>query len=296
MTGRAIAGLLGYGFKTFVLRRTIPYLYCLVLTDACNLDCEYCQSKNTGKYHLGWDQAQDKLQQAYKRGHRFLVLTGGEPTVWRDQGKDLDDVAAWARELGFLHVMIATNGLEPFSHPQCSHLVTIDGPREVHNAMRQGSYDRILDNLAKSKSQGITASITLCKANGNSLREFARELAATNLFSSLSFNFLTHSPDKVEELGLPHEEKIAALDELWRLKKEGHPVLLSRAAYLAMKNNSWKRPIRQMELGTRDRDFTCCRDVDRPEVCENCGYSTCVEVSQMLALKPSAILQAVAML
>jgi hypothetical protein len=118
-----------------------------------------------------------------------------------------------------------------------------------------------------------------------------REVAATNLFRGISFNLLTHWPEIVAEHGVAGEERVHLLDRLWALKREGYPIVLSRAAYLAMRRNDWKRPIPQIELGTRERVFTCCRDVDNPSVCAQCGYANCVEVSQMLALQPSAIWQ-----
>ena len=63
------------------------------------------------------------------------------------------------------------------------------------------------------------------------------------------------------------------------------------AAYRALHANVWKRPIRQIELGTKDRVFTCCRDVDNPAVCENCGYASCLEMAQAIAGYPSAVLE-----
>ena len=76
---------------------------------------------------------------------------------------------------------------------------------------------------------------------------------------------------------------------------KGYLIVLSKGAYKALRNNDWKRPIPQIELGTKDRIFTCCRDIDNPSVCENCGYANCVEVSQILALKPSAMWQVIKM-
>lgn len=40
--------------NTFVLRREHPYCFILVLNDKCNLNCFYCESKNTGRYDLDW--------------------------------------------------------------------------------------------------------------------------------------------------------------------------------------------------------------------------------------------------
>ena len=78
---------------------------------------------------------------------------------------------------------------------------------------------------------------------------------------------------------------------LCSLREQGYPIVLSRAAYRALRNNDWKRPISQIQLYTKDRLFTCCRDIGNPSVCENCGYANCVEISQILALKPSALRQ-----
>ena len=36
-----------YAFSTFVLRRRSPYLFGMVITDRCNLECFYCESKNS---------------------------------------------------------------------------------------------------------------------------------------------------------------------------------------------------------------------------------------------------------
>lgn len=292
---RLAPSILAYGFQTLILRRARPYLFCLVVTDACNLDCFYCQSKNQGLVHQTWDRAAQALEQAYGRGHRFLVLSGGEPFLWRDGDRRLPDLVRHARALGFLGVMIATNGLEPLSIPDCMYLVTVDGPREVHDAIRQGSFDRVIANARAAASGAVHASITLSRANQEHLEQFVRETAALGCFSGISFNFVTAGPEALAEYGLSREEKRSLLDALWRLKQDGLPVLLSRAAYKAMRADSWKRPIPQMELCLGPKVFPCCRDVGRPEVCGNCGYSTCAEVSQMVAGKPSAILQALAM-
>jgi hypothetical protein len=95
----------------------------------------------------------------------------------------------------------------------------------------------------------------------------------------------------VERHGLTGEQRTGLLDRLWVLKGQGYPIVLSRAAYGALRRNDWKRPIPQIELGTRTRVFACCRDIDNPSVCAQCGYANCVEVSQMLALRPSALWQ-----
>jgi hypothetical protein len=36
---RKYLGYLAYAFRTFILRLDTPYLFVLVINDACNLDC-----------------------------------------------------------------------------------------------------------------------------------------------------------------------------------------------------------------------------------------------------------------
>jgi Fe-coproporphyrin III synthase len=291
LMGNKIFSWINYGFKTFILRKELPYLFGMVITDKCNLDCFYCESKNSGMYHFTFEQAKDTLQDAYKRGHRSLYFTGGEPMIWEDDGHNLEELVVMARDLGFHEVFIFTNGTIPLAIKNCNYIVTIDGPREIHDRIRDGSYDLILNNVKDAVTEAVFASITFSKENVGYVEQFVREVADTKLFRGISFNLLTHWPEIVEKFGVSEEQRINLLDHLWELKQNGYPIVLSKAAYTALRKNDWKRPIPQIELGTKDKIFTCCRDVGNPSVCENCGYANCVEVSQILAFKPSAMWQ-----
>lgn len=285
------ANWIGYGFQTFVLRRQIPYLYGMVITDRCNLNCFYCKSNNTGRFHFSWEQACASLRDAYGRGHRTLYFTGGEPMIWEDDGHHLSDLVSYSRQIGFFDVFIFTNGTRPLDIRGCNYIVSLDGPRDVHNRIRANTYDQILSNVANAATRAVFASITFSKATVDCLERFVRETHATGLFRGISFNLLTHWPEILAIHGVSPSERLQLLDDLWRFKQAGFPIVLSCAAYHALRNNDWKRPIPQIELGTRDGVFTCCRDIDNPAICKNCGYVNCAEVSQMLALKPSALWQ-----
>jgi len=284
-----------YGFKTFILKKELPYLFGLVITDKCNLNCFYCESKNSGRYHFSYDHAKGTIENAYLRGHRSIYFTGGEPMIWEDNGHTLDELIQFARQIGFLEVFIFTNGTFPLNIEQCNYIVTIDGPKSIHNQMRQNTYELILQNVEDAVTKAVFASITFSKSNFLFLDQFVKEVTGTKLFRGISFNLLTHWPEILKEHGITQDERKQLLDNIWDLKKRGFPIVLSKAAYKALRNNNWKRPIPQIELGTKDRIFTCCRDIDNPTVCENCGYANCVEVSQILSLKPSAMWQVVKM-
>ncbi len=293
---RKVLSWLGYGFRTVVLRQQLPYLFGIEVSDRCNLNCFYCEGKNKGRYYYGYGHAQQELRDAYGRGHRLLYFTGGEPTIWEDGDRRLGDLVLYARELGFHDIFIYTNGTMPLDIRGCKYIVTIDGPRAVHNRIRSDSYDLIMQNVEDAVTNAVYASITITKANVQHLESYVKEISATGLFRGIAFNLLTHWPDIVARYGLSGTERESCLDRVWALKQQGYPIRLSAAAYKALRSNSWKRPLPQVELGLSDKIHTCCRDNGNKEVCDNCGYVNSVEISQILALKPSAIREAISLL
>lgn len=291
MTLRVWQERIAYGLKVVAGRKHGPWLAGLVITDKCNLSCHYCESKNAGLYHFSWSGLCQALDAAYQRGCRSLYFTGGEPMLWRDCDKQIEDAVSFARRLGFHEVFIFTNGTRPLTIAGCHYIVTVDGPKAVHEAIRPGTYDLILHNVKYSATRAVFASITLGKQNVHCIEEFAQEIVNTGLFRGISFNLLTHWPEMVERCGVPPAERPAVMDRLWRLKQQGYPIVLSRAAWRALRENNWKRPIREIQLITDRGVFDCCRDIDNPEICKNCGYANCVEVAQILALRLSALRQ-----
>lgn len=279
---------LWYAVQTFFLRRKAPYLFVLALNDRCNLDCFYCTCENKGSHDLDRGEALEMLRAAYARGHRVLVITGGEPTIWSSEKATLADIVMAARRIGFVEVMVFTNGTRPLPAVPCRYMISIDGTRERHNSIRPGTYDLILEHI-RSARVSVVAAVTISRANVNELEETVRSIAAAGVFAGISFHLFTGPLATVEKFGFNAEERRAVLARIWALKRSGYPVMLSRAACRAMQRNDWKRPIQQVELGTKDKIFTCCRDVVRPEVCRNCGYTGCIEIAQALAGRPSAI-------
>lgn len=297
MKTSTLVNWLGYGFRTAVLRQRLPYLFGLEVSDRCNLNCFYCEGKNKNRYYHNYAQAEQSLKDAYARGHRALYFTGGEPMIWEDGDRRLADLVTIARTLGYQEIFIYTNGTQPLSIMGCSYIVTIDGPRDVHNRIRSDTYDLIMDNIRGAVSKSVFASITLNKANDQYLETYVKELTASGYFRGICFNLLTHWPDIVAKYGHTGTERQELLNRVWSLKKQGYPVMLSRAAYRAMLANNWKRPLPQIELAlSPDEVYTCCRDIDNKQICDACGYVNCAEVSQLLAFKPTAILQAMKML
>lgn len=86
----------------------------LMATNRCNLRCNYC-FMNAGAagyvYEPTLDQIRELMLQARNErpiGSKAIQITGGEPTV-RD---DLFEIVRMAKEMGFSHVQVNTNGLK----------------------------------------------------------------------------------------------------------------------------------------------------------------------------------------
>lgn len=85
---------------------------CLVVVEVttdCNLSCSYCfAGSGPGGDHLLFDEVVELLEVVLESGGpRPIQFSGGEPTV-RD---DLPDLVERAREMGFDHVQVNTNGI-----------------------------------------------------------------------------------------------------------------------------------------------------------------------------------------
>ena len=86
----------------------------LMATNRCNLRCSYCfmNAGASGRvYEPTLEEIRKLMLQARNEkplGSKAIQITGGEPTV-RD---DLFDIIKTAREVGFAHIQVNTNGLK----------------------------------------------------------------------------------------------------------------------------------------------------------------------------------------
>ena len=117
-----VTGQLALDVKTKVFDESALYdehksqsvLTNLLVTNRCDLRCNYCfmNAGASGKvYEPTLDQIRDLLIQARNErpmGSKAIQITGGEPTI-RD---DLLDIVHMAKDVGFSHVQVNTNGLK----------------------------------------------------------------------------------------------------------------------------------------------------------------------------------------
>ncbi len=266
-----------------------PILAGIKLTHRCTLKCRQCPYWQRPQPDLGWERVVEIMPELYKRGIRIVILEGGEPLLWKDENHDINDIFREARKY-FFCVGVTTNGTLPLDIPSDIIWVSIDGLRDTHDRLRGTSFDRIINNIQKSKHPKIFANITINRLNHNEVPEIIKFL--TPLVKGITIQFFYPYPES-EDLLLTWEERAKAIDILICLKKEGYPVTDSVLALETLKNNSWVCEPWMIANVEPDGTFNqgCYlrnRTVD-DNPCRLCGFAAHTEISLAYQLHWSAI-------
>ena len=161
------------------------------ITLACCFACRYCGSKagKARENELSTAECLRVADELIALGCRRVSLIGGEVFLRRDWKEIVGRLTG-----GGVAVNLITNGFL-FSSRVLDDLkslciesvsVSLDGPREIHDAFRQdGSFDRVLDAVAALTGAGIPTSIitTLHSRNAGHLEELLETIQPTGIFA-----------------------------------------------------------------------------------------------------------------
>jgi|LWDU01.1.fsa_nt_gi MoaA/NifB/PqqE/SkfB family radical SAM enzyme len=182
------------------LRRKGPPLHLtLFVTGACNLRCRHCfhfKEVAEGLSGPSLDEVRRLADSAARMGPLLWVSFGGGEPFLRP---DLAELAGAFGRHGLRHLAIPTNGMvERTQHQQVQNIlraapetflsisVSIDGPPEIHDAIRaeEGSHARAIESLLEYRRQadreerlGLGITVTLTSENQDCLPEYIEELA-----------------------------------------------------------------------------------------------------------------------
>lgn len=148
----------------------------LVVTNRCNLRCDYC-FMNAGAINYVYEPTLDKLrllmQQARNEipiGSQSIQITGGEPTI----REDFFDIIRMAKEVGFSHVQVHTNGLKlARSVEYCQRLwdekintvyLSFNGVTENTNPLLKQNKN-VLENLRKVNGNVVLVPVLINNKN-----------------------------------------------------------------------------------------------------------------------------------
>lgn len=261
-----------FGVRTILLRKKEPVLGTIILTDKCNLHCKHCSVNNITAALYPYRQIQAEMRQLYGLGVRILFFCGGETFLWTDGGKTLRDLVAEAKQMGFLIVNVVTNGTFPLDLPEADLiLLSLDGDREQHNAIRGDTYDLIFENISRATTDNIYFYMAVNQINKDTIRDVCTAARDTKHVRAVSFNFHTPYPD-TEALALSSEEKAACCKTISQMMDEGAPVFNLKSAFPYLIHNTFPTPCHQCVVMENGRLSTCGRCIEVPGLCERCGY------------------------
>lgn len=261
-----------FGIKTVLLRKKDPILGTVILTDKCNLKCKHCSVNNITAVIYPYDQIKKEMRQLYDMGVRILFFCGGETFLWKDGQKTLKDLVTEAKEMGFLIVNVVTNGTYPIDLPEADLiLLSLDGDREHHNAVRGDTYDTIMENIKNATSDNICFYMAVNQINKSAIRDVCLTARDTKNVRAVSFNFHTPYPD-TRQLALSKEEKKECCDVITQMMKENVPVFNLKSAFPYLINNSFPTPCHQCLVIENGKISVCGRCIDVEGLCDECGY------------------------
>lgn len=261
-----------FGLKTILLKQRKPILGTVIVTDQCNLKCRHCSVNNITAVIHPYRQIRDEMQQLYDMGVRILFFCGGETFLWRDGERTLRDLVVEAKEMGFLIVNVVTNGTFPIHLPEADLiLLSLDGDRDRHNAIRGDTYDTIMENVKNAVSDNICFYMAINQINKDAVRDVCIAARDTKNVRAVSFNFHTPYPD-TRELALSKEEKTKCCEIIAEMMSEGVPVFNLKSAFPYLIDNSFPTPCHQCVVMENGKLSVCGRCIGAPGLCNECGY------------------------
>ena len=280
-----------FGMKTILFRKQEPILGTVIVTDKCNLHCKHCSVNNITAILYPYQQILGEMRQLYGIGVRILFFCGGETFLWRDGDYTLRDLVIEAKRMGFLIVNVVTNGTYPLDLPEADLiLLSLDGDREHHNAIRGDTYDTIFQNIRNATADNICFYMAINQINKDSVRDVCLAARDTPHVKAVSFNFHTPYPD-TKELALSKEEKAQCCHTIAQMMEEGAPVFNLKSAVPYLIDNSFPTPCHQCVVMENGELSTCGRCIHVPGLCQQCGYFFVAEYTLLFQGNPKVILE-----
>ncbi len=216
------------------------------LNNACNANCGFCNFARDSLPRSRWEYVErqgafDAIDILYRQGIRYLILTGGEPTLH----PHLTDIIARAAGKGMKVMMVSNAGLfkprrirKYAKAGLSSFVISIDAATaEAHEDNRglPGVCDKIREANREIASLGMiaTASVTLSRLlDIEALPAFLESLGFKSVtfsypLTNLNSSFLGYRDSGIVDF--THEERIALFDKVKQLKARMHVVNPTRS-------------------------------------------------------------------
>ena len=203
-------------------------------TGKCNLKCRGCYASDAALQgsQLDFDTFDRILREKREMwGSHFTVVSGGEPFLWRDGGRDLIELAARHKQDIF---MVYTNGTLVDNETakrlgdvgNVSPCFSVEGFQAETDARRgSGVHGKVLDAMARLRRHGVPFGISATATRDNweviTSDEFVdfyyEEQGALYCWV---FQYMPIGRDQSIDLVVPPEARVEMMDRMWRLVRE----------------------------------------------------------------------------
>ncbi len=296
--------------KNVIFRKHGPLQTVLFVTDYCNLRCKHCfEMGHACTQHKSFEQIKEELIYSYKLGSRIVDLEGGEPTLWKEDDKNLNDVIKLAKEIGFFSVTVTTNGQTDFSWLDADLVwVSIDGFEKYHDDVRgEGAFEKLNKNVLlyrgmdengnivnkeiheKNKSHALGSNIAINVINADSVCDTLEFVKNHKAIDSIAVNFHTPYPG-TENIMLKDTKKTEIIDKVISYKKKHYPIQNSVSGLKIMKKKDFTKYcwITNFIITDGTRFSTCPGQT--LGICSDCGFCMAGEMYCVLHFKPDTLL------
>lgn len=279
-------------FRAKFFGRKQPLQSVIFISDRCNLSCKHCSVYNhKAPLTKSYEQIRQELEYCYSLGSRFVDFEGGEPFLWEDQGRRVDDLCELAHKIGFFSCTITTNAQLPFPNSKADSIwVSLDGGGEYHEKVRgKGTFERLERNVAACGHPALSANMAINILNVDSVEAAIKYVKDSPYFQKISLNFHTPFPG-TESLALSPEKRKEVIDLIISYKKKHYPIMNSISGLKYMRDLNFKKVCWMSNFiftdGTRCPE--CAGSVSG--VCDKCGFCMAGEERAVMNLKPDTIM------
>jgi hypothetical protein len=208
--------------------------------------------------------------------------------LWRDGEHSLESAIVEARRIGFFHVHVYTNGTLGLKSSADLVWVSMDGLPGTFEKRRGDHFHRVERAVRQGQHPKVAVIYVIDSNTADGIEPFLHWVIDTN-FPVIGVMFYFHTPYYGrDELYLSAGERAPIIDRLLGCIRAGLPVINSLAGLRALKSGDWPRRVPVAYVADVDCEYVCCRASD--EICVDCGYAACTELTEFQRLRPSALL------
>lgn len=278
-------------FKSRILGKKAPLQTVLFITDYCNLKCKHCTPEGHGCHTMkSYKQIKEELIYAFKLGSRFIDFEGGEPLLWNDGNKNLNNLYRLAKDIGFYSCTLTTNAQLPFADTAADMVwVSMDGYKKYHDDIRgQGAFAKADKHIRESNHPNLSISMAVNKLNMVSVVDTIKYAAEHPGIKSIAFNFHTPFPE-TEALTLSWEERCRVINKIMCFKEMGYPIMNTLSGLKMMKVRGFKKECWVANYIMNDGTKMAQCPGKALDVCDDCGFCMAGEMHALLRLRPDTI-------